>query len=146
MELKDAKAIQKINKESLGYDFPEKETLEKLKVIRQLSNNRIFVYEKENQVIGYIHLAEYENTYHKSLKNILTLAVRPKNQEQGVASQLLEAGQNWAKNQGSEGIRLVTGFERENAQKFYEKHGFQKRKDQTNYINGGNDHLFYWPK
>ncbi|GAA3026234.1 GNAT family N-acetyltransferase [Tetragenococcus solitarius] len=134
MELKDASAIQNINKESLRYDFPIQDTLEKLKIIQNLPNNQIYVYEKEEQVIGYIHLADYENTYHKSLKNILTLAVLPKKQGQGVASQLLEAGQNWAKKQGSAGIRLVSGFERKSAQKFYEAKGFRKRKDQINYI------------
>lgn len=134
IELRDVLAIQAINKESLGYDFPENETLEKLKLIQNLSNNQIYVYEKEKEVTGYIHLADYENIYHKSLKNILTFAVLPKEQGQGIASQLLEAGESWAKKQGSVGIRLVTGFERKSARKFYEAKGFKKRKDQTNYI------------
>lgn len=38
IELRDVLAIQAINKESLGYDFPENETLEKLKLIQNLSN------------------------------------------------------------------------------------------------------------
>jgi len=68
------------------------------------------------------------------LKNILTLAVKPDYQGQGIAGQLLEKGQKRAEEQGSYGIRLVTGFERQNARFFYENHGFHKRKDQRNYI------------
>ena len=134
MELKDAKAIYEINKESLEYEFPESKTAEKLKTISKLPNNQIFVYKVNGKVVGYIHLADYENTYHDSLKNILILAVKPDYQGQGIASQLLEKGQQWAEEQGSHGIRLVTGFERQNARVFYEKHGFHKRKDQRNYI------------
>ncbi len=135
MRVTDAPAIQLINKASLGYEFPVDGTKKQLQTILTLPTNQIFVYENEaNLVVGYIHLADYENTYHKSLKNIVTLAVRPDYQKQGIAKRLLERGQQWAKEHGSAGIRLVTGFERKQARRFYENNGFKKRKDQTNYI------------
>ncbi|WEV58163.1 GNAT family N-acetyltransferase [Ligilactobacillus acidipiscis] len=135
LDLTDAQAIKEINKESLAYDFPVKDTLNQLKTIIHLPNNHIFVYETKNKhVVGYIHMAEYENTYHKSLKNIITLAVKAQYQNQGIATQLLNKAEEWSKKNGSAGIRLVTGFERKSARIFYEKHGYKKRKDQTNYI------------
>ncbi|WP_420838389.1 GNAT family N-acetyltransferase [Companilactobacillus nantensis] len=123
-----------MNTNSLGYEFPLAETKEQIQKIINLPTTVLFIAESNDGVVGYIQLSDYENTYHKSLKNIVTLAVDSSKQAQGVGSQLLAAGEQWAKENGADGIRLVTGFERKAARKFYEKNGYQVRKDQTNYI------------
>ncbi|WMJ22359.1 GNAT family N-acetyltransferase [Paludicola sp. MB14-C6] len=126
--------IYNINKESLGYDYSEDKTKMQLEKIMQLQSNIIFVAQQENHVIGYIHLSEYENTYHDSLKNIVTFAVAKNYQNHGVGEKLITAAEEWAKESGSRGIRLVTGHERKAARKFYAKHGYELRKEQSNLI------------
>ena len=79
-------------------------------------------------------MSDYENTYHESLKNIITLAVDKDHQDEGVGSKLIEHAEKWAKEDGSMGIRLVSGFERGSGHKFYEKHGYEIRKKEINYI------------
>lgn len=132
--LKDASAIQQINANSLHYDFPLDQTTLQLEKILSLPNSQLLVATENKHVLGYIQLSDYENTYHESLKNIITLAVDQNYQHQGVGSKLLAAAETWAKDNGSQGIRLVTGFERKTAHPFYEKHGYQIRKRELNYI------------
>ncbi|WP_404410219.1 GNAT family N-acetyltransferase [Companilactobacillus paralimentarius] len=88
----------------------------------------------DNKVLGYIQMSDYENTYHKSLKNIITLAVDGNHQHEGIGSKLIEHAEQWAKEDGSYGIRLVSGFERKSGHKFYDKHGYEIRKEEINYI------------
>jgi Acetyltransferases len=132
--INDAKAIHRINSDSLEYDFPLDETTKQIEKILSLPNNKLFVACKDDLVVGYIQMGDYENTYHQSLKNVITLAVDNQYQHIGIGSTLLEAAEKWAKSQGSLGIRLVSGFERESAHHFYEKHGYEIRKKEINYI------------
>ncbi|HIY93334.1 GNAT family N-acetyltransferase [Companilactobacillus sp. HBUAS56275] len=132
--INDAKAIHRINSDSLEYDFPLDETTKQIEKILSLPNNKLFVACKDDLVVGYIQMGDYENTYHQSLKNVITLAVDNQYQHIGIGSALLEAAEKWAKSQGSLGIRLVSGFERESAHHFYEKHGYEIRKKEINYI------------
>ena len=109
--LDDAPAIQKINISSLDYHFPLDKTIQQLKKILSLPNSKIFVAVSNTEVLGYIQMSDYENTYHESLKNIITLAVDGDHQDEGVGSKLIEHAEKWAKEDGSMGIRLVSGFE-----------------------------------
>lgn len=132
--INDAKAIHRINSDSLEYDFPLDETIKQVAKILSLPNSKLFVACKGELVVGYIQMSDYENTYHQSLKNVITLAVDNQYQHLGIGSALLETAEKWAKSEGSLGIRLVSGFERESAHQFYEKHGYQIRKKEINYI------------
>ena len=64
--LDDAPAIQKINISSLDYHFPLDKTIQQLKKILSLPNSKIFVAVSNNEVLGYIQMSDYENTYHES--------------------------------------------------------------------------------
>mgnify|MGYP001007744030 CR=1 FL=1 len=77
----DGAAIERINKETLGYEFSE--TAASLKSILQNPDHILFAAELDGRVIGYIHGADYSTTYSRPLKNILTLAVLPDVQGEG---------------------------------------------------------------
>ena len=64
-----------------------------------------------------------------SLVNILGFVVKEQYRYLGVGSMLIEKLEFWAKENAFYGIRLVSGYERSNAHKFYEKHGFVNRKN-----------------
>lgn len=133
--IEDAPEIHRINISSLDYHFPIDQTTKQIQKILSLPNSKLFVAANDdNKVLGYIQMNDYENTYHKSLKNIITLAVDGNHQHEGIGSKLIEHAEQWAKEDGSYGIRLVSGFERKSGHKFYDKHGYEIRKEEINYI------------
>jgi predicted N-acetyltransferase YhbS len=130
----DASAICQINREALGYEFPVEDTRAQLERIIKAANVVLLVAVDEAEVLGYIQLSDYENTYHRSLKNLITLATSPRHQRRGVGRLLLEAGESWARADGAAGVRLVTGLSRAEARRFYAANGYEVRKEQTNLI------------
>ncbi|HAN21883.1 MAG: GNAT family N-acetyltransferase [Clostridiales bacterium GWF2_36_10] len=132
--INDFKDIYILNKEGLGYDYPEEKTKAKLQIVLNISVDKIFVAEHDGKVIGYIHLSGYECTYSDSLKNILAIAALPEYCGKGIGKALLTAGENWAKKNGSCGIRLVSSSTRTDAHKFYAACGYTFRKEQKNFI------------
>lgn len=130
----DAPAICRINRDALGYEFPVEDTRAQLERIIKAPNVVLFVAVDETDVLGYIQLSDYENTYHRPLKNLITLATSPRHQRRGVGRRLLEAGESWARADGASGVRLVTGLNRVEARKFYAANGYEVRKEQTNLI------------
>jgi ribosomal protein S18 acetylase RimI-like enzyme len=86
------------------------------------------------ELFGYIHLSPYELLYCDPLINILALVVRSDCRGQGVGKALIRAAENFAREEGYAGIRLVSGFDRTQAHGFYEAQGFTLRKEQKNYI------------
>ncbi|MDX8036108.1 GNAT family N-acetyltransferase [Lentzea sp. BCCO 10_0856] len=130
----DAPAISEINREALGYSFPVEDTRAQLERIIKATNVVLFVAVDEAEVLGYIQLSDYENTYHRPLKNLITLATSPRHQRRGVGRLLLEAGKSWARADGASGVRLVTGLNRVRAREFYAANGYEVRKEQTNLV------------
>ncbi len=94
----------------------------------------MIVTEHDSKVIGYIHLSDYECTYFDSLKNILTLVVDKNYHRNGIGRKLIERAEDWAKENNSKGIRLISGEERISAHKFYSSLGYNLRKVQKNFI------------
>jgi ribosomal protein S18 acetylase RimI-like enzyme len=130
----DAAAISEINHEALGYEFPVQDTRAQLERIVKAPNIVLLVAVDSEEVLGYIQLSDYENTYHRPLKNLITLATSPRHQRRGVGRRLLAAGEEWARADGACGVRLVTGQNRVDARKFYAANGYEVRKEQTNLI------------
>lgn len=130
----DAAAISEINREALGYEFGVEDTRAQLERIVKAPNIALLVAVDGEEILGYIQLSDYENTYHRPLKNLITLAISPRHQRRGVGRRLLSAGEEWARADGACGVRLVTGQNRVDARKFYAANGYEVRKEQTNLI------------
>lgn len=130
----DYKAIYCLNKNGLGYDFDVDATRKRLKYILENTDNKIFIAELDGCIVGYAHAADYECIYTNSLKNILAIVVDENKRGHGIGRTLLNAVENWAKETGSSGVRLVSGYNRENAHLFYLSCGYIDRKNQKNFI------------
>jgi len=130
----DAEYIQQINNQSLGYELDLKTTTIQLTKILSSTNARIFVAELENQVIGYVHGCDYDCTYALPFKDVKALAVSVEYQNMGIGKKLIKQLEKWAKADGCDGVRLVSGIARIEAHEFYLRCGYQERKLQKNFF------------
>ncbi|GMG97011.1 GNAT family N-acetyltransferase [Tepidimicrobium xylanilyticum] len=133
IKITDYYDIYLLNQE-LGYFYPMEKVKERIEYITQNTKDIILVAQQDNEVIGYIHGSPYELLYSDSLINILGFVVKEKYRNIGVGNMLINNLECWAKENGYSGVRLVSGFDRLNAHRFYEKHGYVNRKDQKNFI------------
>lgn len=132
-QTEDAQSIWELNTKELGYVFSLEETEEKLARLTNNPSHCLLVAEMQGKVVGYIHGNDYEVVYMPSFKNIMGLAVAKDYQHQGIGKSLLMALEQWAKETGAKGVRLVSGGERFATHQFYEKCGYQKKKMQANF-------------
>ncbi len=130
----DAGAMQVLNRDGLGYDYPIEKTKERLKTVLGNPEYKVFIAEADGRVIGYIHGADYHCTYTDPLKNILALVVEERYRGQGAGKALITAIEQWARECGAAGVRLVSGYNRTGAHRFYETCGYHMRKEQKNFI------------
>lgn len=116
------------------YLFSEEKVKEKIENIIKKTKDIILVYEQNNEVIGYIHGSPYELLFSDSLVNVLGFVVKEKYRNQGVGSMLIERLEQWGKNNGFSGIKLLSHPSRIHAHRFYERRGYMFTKDQKNFI------------
>lgn len=133
VNISDYNDICKICNEDLGYKC--KKELVKMQ-IEHLDEKRemVFVAEVDNVVVGYIHVEKYNVLYFNSMTNILGLAVAKKHQKQGWGRKLIEAAEQWSKENDIYTIRLNSGIGRKEAHKFYRAIGFGEEKEQIRFI------------
>ena len=131
--LSDCAAIARLNREEMGYDYPEEQTREKLRACLANPAHKVLVAERGGEVLGYLHLADYDVLYFPHLKNVLGLAVSHRCRRQGAGKALLAAGEAWARETGAAGVRLVSGEERKGAHAFYQSQGYRGNKLHRNF-------------
>lgn len=131
--LEDCAEIVKLNKEALGYDYPEELSKNQLKDRLKSEHDKIYVAVIENQVVGYVHANDYELLYAPPMKNIMGIAVCEQQRGKGMGKALLIQAEQWARETGALGVRLVSGMERQGAHEFYRKCGYLEKKAQKNF-------------
>lgn len=133
IKISDYNDIYLLNQE-LGYLLAIEKVKDRILYITKNTKDVVLVAEKDNEVIGYIHGSPYETLYFNSLINILGFVVKKDFRNLGVGNLLINSLENWTKENEYMGIRLVSGYERTDAHRFYEKHGYINKKDQKNFI------------
>lgn len=68
------------------------------------------------------------------VNNILGFVVKEGCRNRGVGSRLMEQLEQWGKDQGFAGIKVLSHPSRLRSHRFYERRGFVFTKDQKNYI------------
>ena len=132
-ELKDAAAVARLNLEEMGYDYPVNRTERKLQKLLADPSHLVLVAENEGKVVGYVHAEEYELLYFDAMVNIMGIAVSSNCRRMGAGRALMKAVENWAREIGADGVRLVSGAQRVGAHRFYESCGFTGGKMQVNF-------------
>ena len=128
--LSDYMGIWTLNKEEMGYEYPIEDTQANLMRIASNSTDRIYVAVSGDEVIGYIHACDYDLIYAHHMKNIMGIAVSKAWKHKGIGRALLSAVEQWAKETGAKGIRLVSGASRTGAHMFYRRCGYEGDKMQ----------------
>jgi ribosomal protein S18 acetylase RimI-like enzyme len=132
-DIKDAEAIFELNRDGLGQTYDFSKTLERLLFLIDKQEHYILVAEIDTNIVGYIHAGDYDVTYSDHLKNIMGIAVQTEYRRKGVGKELLFAVEEWAKEDGAIGVRLVSGASRKQAHEFYSACGYSKNKEQLNF-------------
>ncbi|NQX63072.1 GNAT family N-acetyltransferase [Paenibacillus qinlingensis] len=114
--------------------FSEERVREKIEIITKKTKDIIFVYEHDTEVIGYIHGSPYELLFSDSLVNVLGFVVKESYRNQGIGGILMDCLEQWGKDNGYSGIKLLSHPSRIHAHRFYERRNYMFTKDQKNYI------------
>lgn len=131
--IEDAPSIQMLNDKEMGYDYPVEQTKKQLQHLIANDHDKIFVASVNGDVVGYVHAADYDVIYAPHMKNIMGIAVSGNYKNRGIGRKLLEAVEEWAKQTGAEGVRLVSGAGRTGAHEFYRRCGYAGEKQQINF-------------
>lgn len=103
-----------------------------------VDRNELYVIEIDENIIGCIVISTLKDDEYFDVDWITPsdnsiyvhrLAIHPKYQGQGLAQQLMDFAEGWARNHGFESIRLDTFSKNKRNQKFYELRGYQKLSD-----------------
>ncbi len=129
----DYQSLYELNRDEMGYDYPLDKTKEKLLRLLQSSSDKIFVAVDGGKVIGYIHVNDYDTLYAPHFKNVMGIAVSAEYKRKGVGRALISKAEEWARESGAEGIRLVSGSSRTGAHEFYRRCGYEGGKTQLNF-------------
>ncbi len=114
--------------------FSEEKVKKKIQIITETTKDIIFVFEQNDEILGYIHGSPYELLFSESLVNVLGFVVKEGYRNRGIGGKLIERLEYWAKDNGYSGIKLLSHPSRINAHRFYEKRGYIFTKDQKNFI------------
>lgn len=124
--------IQELNPKL--YSYSVEKVKERIKFITENTKDIIFVIEQNKEIIGYIHGSPYELLFSDSLISILGFVIKEKYRNNGMGSMLIKKLECWAIDNGYYGVKLQSRFERINAHRFYEKHGYINTKNQRSFI------------
>lgn len=81
----------------------------------------------------YVHACDYDVIYFPHMKNIMGIAVSSQCRRLGIGKALLSKIEDWARESGAAGVRLVSGSERTEAHLFYKHCGYNTGKMQLNF-------------
>lgn len=115
-------------------DFGEERVREKIIILTEKTKDKVIVYERNGEVIGYIHGSPYELLFSDSLVNVLGFVVREGDRNQGIGGILIGSLERWARDNRYSGLKLLSHPSRTNAHRFYEKRGYTFTKDQKNFM------------
>lgn len=129
----DAKYIQELNCNEMGYDYSIEDTKLKLESLLVSKKDKIFVAVLDDIVVGYIHASNYDVVYAPNMKNIMGIAVSSAYRRNRIGEALLRKIEEWAKESGAKGLRLVSSSTRVGAHEFYRHMGYDGGKQQLNF-------------
>ena len=131
----DAPALYEIFTSSLGYAC---ETSVIRSRIEELAHDPRFIclawQDANGCVRGFIHAMRYDTLHSTGGWDVISLAVAPKHQNEGIGRELLFACEEEARKRGGTYVRLNSRMERMAAHGFYEHVGYTCNKIQKRFV------------
>lgn len=120
--------LQKEGNYQWGDDYPTKEYF-----LEDIKNASLYIFERNNEVAGFICLNKQEDEAYKKLNwqkqgeaiVIHRFAVKRSYQNQRIGSKLLEFAENLARNKGINYLKVDTNSKNKKMNAFFQKHGFK---------------------
>lgn len=136
MQRQDEQSINRLLNQ-LGYPMTVEETARRLTKIKndKVNGTTIIVAEASNgEILGFAQWLVLDSLLFEPLTYLIALVVDENSRSKGIGSQLLQRVEDWSKDHGMDGVILHSGVERHKAHCFYEKSGYQIRKEQKNIL------------
>lgn len=128
----DAEAIAQLNESCLGRPSPVAAVQKQLKTLILRSDEKLLVAVYRGRMIGYIHARDDLRTYRAPRKAVVALAVEKDYRRKGVGRALLNAVEQWAKQDGSEAVTAYVGGSKA-AQSFFAACGCEEHLNRKQY-------------
>jgi len=117
----------------LGYPATREEIARRLREMSGREVQVVLVAEAQGGVIGWAHVAVEGHLVTDVRAELRALVVAEEQRSGGVGRRLLEAAENWAREQGCGEIGLRSNVLRERAHPFYLRHGYEHYKTQKTF-------------
>lgn len=126
----DAERIAALSGE-LGYPATPAQISERLRRLVPASQHAVFVAESpENGVIGWIHVSTDHLLEGETRAEVNGLVVADGRRSFGAGARLLEAAEQWARQNGCKNVNVRSNVVRERAHAFYLRQGYEHYKTQ----------------
>lgn len=110
---------------------------EKIIEIAKDQRNKIFVAEKDREIVGFISLLQVQTLHYRGLWVDL-IAVAPAYQHMGIATKLLEQGKQYSEELGVDFVSGLVAIQNIGSQGTFKKSGFRPQEKDFN--------LFVWER
>ncbi len=137
VSVEDAQAIQQIVVSSLRYEYCTVDVVRRR--IAELSGDDrcvslVWADDKTGEVQGFIHALRFDTLHSEGGWDVVTLAVAPESQGQGIGRALLERLEDEVRERGGRFVRLNSNVTRTEAHQFYEHIGYTCDKVQKHFV------------
>jgi ribosomal protein S18 acetylase RimI-like enzyme len=117
----------------LGYPTTTAEMRVRLRRVKPVATNAIFVAEDGGEVVGWIHVSVSYLLEVPLRAEINGLVVSAATRSRGTGARLLEAAEAWARTKKCEGMSVRSNVIRDRAHAFYERNGYEHYKTQKSF-------------
>jgi len=126
----DARAINELSR-LLGYKpLTDNVLTNNLETILTSKSDKLWIFEKENQILGWIHAFSANRVASAAFIEISGMVVSPDARREGIGRRLVDQAKQWAGEQ-NQNLRVRCNVKREETHKFYESVGFVLSKSQN---------------
>ena len=115
----------------LGYPATPASIQERLHIIHTRGDGQVLVAERDDAVVGWIHVFGAHTLESPAHAEIGGLVVDELHRCRDIGSQLLEAAERWSASAGYSTVRVRSNVVRERAHRFYQRAGYRLLKQQA---------------
>jgi N-acetylglutamate synthase-like GNAT family acetyltransferase len=118
----------------LGYPSTLDKICEIMDLVLAHNDHQVFIAEKENTIVGYIHLIQSMRIGSNPFVEIAAFIIDESLRSIGVGSSLIRESERWTSGLGIKDIRIRSNIIRQEAHNFFQKRGFQNIKTQEVFL------------